>query len=157
MWLCLGGSDVPSPSPSRSCSLLLFCHLLPREGSCPSLLLIPRVSQGNRGAPGVPHSVLLTHSSRSFVCRAFWGRVMEGARGSITGHVLAHGMALPNAGQQLGKGGAFPQHQHNALHFHGISGGDKEHFIPIPPSDVWQGAKSTDFSEEAKTSCSLVR
>lgn len=54
---------------------------------------------------------------------------------------------------QLGKGGASPQHQHNALHFHGTSGGDKGHFIPLP--DAWQGAKSTDFSEEAETSCFL--
>lgn len=42
------------------------------------------------------------------------------------------GMAPPSPGQQLGKGGAFLQHQHNALHFYGISGGDKEHFIPFP-------------------------
>lgn len=63
------------------------------------------------------------------------------------------GMALPisMALQQLGKGGAFPQHQHNALHFHGISGGRQGTFHPpSTPSDVWQGARSTDSVRKQK-------
>lgn len=108
------------------CSVLLLCHLLHLLQCCQSQL--PRVSQGNHGNLGVPHSGLSTHTSTGFVPGGFgkgdgWGTKQH--RG-MSWHTT--GMAL----QQLGKGGAFPQQQHNALHFHGISGGDKERFIPLP-------------------------
>lgn len=71
---CWSGSALGTRMPplhhlpaGACCSLLLFCHLLQGEASCPSMLPIPWVSQRNHGNPQVPHSELLIHTPMRFL------------------------------------------------------------------------------------------
>lgn len=56
------------------CSLLLFCHLLQRQGSCPSLLPIPAASGFSRESwktTSATLTLLFIPTSMRFTCRVF--------------------------------------------------------------------------------------
>lgn len=137
------------------CSLLLFCHLLQRGGSflfldcCQSLGFLRGLWKSASATLRVahPHPQEVFGEGRWMGTRQHhracpgtpleWHYPMEGSSWARRGLSSAPAQCTAFSRCQWRRQGTF--HPRST------------------PSDVWQGAKSTDFSEEAETSCSLVR